>query len=131
MVGGNGAGKSTLLRAEAGLVPVTAGRIDGAGQDITALRPDERAAVGVAFVSGARPVFPSTASVDATSSERPVVRLRAVTVRLRGVTALDHVDLDVHAGEPASTSTPSPRTSLPTRLSSTQRGRNGLGAACP
>lgn len=58
LVGGNGAGKSTLLRAVAGLVPLTAGRVDVAGEELTALRPDERAAAGLAFVSGARPVFP-------------------------------------------------------------------------
>ena len=58
LVGANGAGKSTLLRAVAGLAPITAGRLDVAGEEITALRADERAGVGVAFVSGARPVFP-------------------------------------------------------------------------
>jgi branched-chain amino acid transport system ATP-binding protein len=58
LVGGNGAGKSTLLRAVAGFVPVSAGRVDVAGQEVTALRPDERAAAGAAFVSGAQPVFP-------------------------------------------------------------------------
>jgi branched-chain amino acid transport system ATP-binding protein len=39
-------------------VTVAAGRIDVAGHEITALRVDERAANGVAFVSGAHPVFP-------------------------------------------------------------------------
>jgi len=58
LVGGNGTGKSTLLRAVAGLVPVVAGRIDVAGEEVTALRPDERSGSGVAFVSGASPVFP-------------------------------------------------------------------------
>lgn len=58
LVGGNGAGKSTLLRAVAGFVPLTAGRVNVAGAEVTALRPDERAAAGIAFVSGARPVFP-------------------------------------------------------------------------
>lgn len=58
LVGTNGAGKSTLLRVVAGLTPPTTGRIDVAGQEITELRPDERASAGVAFVSGARPVFP-------------------------------------------------------------------------
>jgi ABC-type branched-subunit amino acid transport system ATPase component len=58
LVGGNGAGKSTLLRAVVGLVPLTTGRVDIAGQEVTALRTDERAAAGVAFVSGAHPVFP-------------------------------------------------------------------------
>ncbi|MEX2658353.1 MAG: ATP-binding cassette domain-containing protein [Acidimicrobiales bacterium] len=58
LVGTNGAGKSTLLHAVAGFTPVTAGRVDVAGEEITTLRPDERAAAGVAFVSGARPAFP-------------------------------------------------------------------------
>lgn len=58
LVGGNGAGKSTLLRAAAGLVPVRSGRIIVAHDDITDLRPEERTAAGLAFVSGSRPVFP-------------------------------------------------------------------------
>lgn len=58
LVGGNGAGKSTLLRAVAGLVEPSTGRVDVAGEEITALRPDERSAAGLALASGARPVFP-------------------------------------------------------------------------
>ncbi|MCA1833561.1 MAG: ATP-binding cassette domain-containing protein [Actinomycetota bacterium] len=58
LVGGNGAGKSTLLRAVAGLVPVQSGRITVARDDVTDLQPEERTAAGLAFVSGARPIFP-------------------------------------------------------------------------
>jgi ABC-type branched-subunit amino acid transport system ATPase component len=59
LAGGNGSGKSTLLRTAAGFIPAAAGRIDVTGSDITALRPDERAAAGVALVDGAQPVFPA------------------------------------------------------------------------
>lgn len=58
LVGGNGAGKSTLLRAASGFVPIETGQVTVAGEDVTTLRPDERAASGLSFVSGARPVFP-------------------------------------------------------------------------
>ncbi len=58
LVGGNGAGKSTMLRAAAGFVTVSAGRVAVVGEDVTALRPEERAASGIAFVAGSRPVFP-------------------------------------------------------------------------
>jgi len=58
LVGANGSGKSTLLRAVAGFVEPVSGRVDVAGEELDALRPDERAAAGVALVSGARPVFP-------------------------------------------------------------------------
>lgn len=58
LVGGNGAGKSTLLRVAAGLVTPDAGRVLVGGEDVSALHPEERAAAGLAFVSGARPIFP-------------------------------------------------------------------------
>lgn len=58
LVGGNGAGKSTLLRVAAGLLTPTGGRVFVGGEDVSELLPEERAATGLAFVSGARPVFP-------------------------------------------------------------------------
>jgi ABC-type branched-subunit amino acid transport system ATPase component/ABC-type branched-subunit amino acid transport system permease subunit len=58
LVGGNGAGKSTLLRVAAGFVVPDRGRVCLLGEDITGLRPEERSATGIAFVSGSRPVFP-------------------------------------------------------------------------
>lgn len=58
LVGGNGSGKSTLLRVAAGIHRADEGRAWLAGDDITMLRADERAAAGLAFASGARPVFP-------------------------------------------------------------------------
>lgn len=64
LVGGNGAGKSTLLRVVAGLIIPDTGRILVGGEDVTTLRPEERAQAGLAFVSGARPVFPDLSVIE-------------------------------------------------------------------
>lgn len=58
LVGGNGAGKSTLLRVAGGFVDIEAGQVLVGNEDITTLKPEERVATGLSFVSGARPVFP-------------------------------------------------------------------------
>jgi branched-chain amino acid transport system ATP-binding protein len=58
LVGGNGAGKSTLMRVAAGLQLPDGGRVTIREDDVTTLLVEERAAAGLAFVSGARPVFP-------------------------------------------------------------------------
>ena len=57
IIGPNGAGKSTLIKAVAGLIPVSAGRIDHNGQDITGLRPDQLARHGIAYVPQSDNVF--------------------------------------------------------------------------
>ena len=59
LLGTNGAGKSTLLRVVAGLVPAARGRVRFKGEDVTALRPDERVARGLTLVEGGRATFPS------------------------------------------------------------------------
>jgi branched-chain amino acid transport system ATP-binding protein len=46
------------MRVAAGLVTPDAGRVTVQRDDVTTLLPEERAAAGLAFVSGARPVFP-------------------------------------------------------------------------
>ena len=56
-IGSNGAGKTTLLRALSGTVPVRAGRLTFRGQDVTALPPDRRVALGLAHVPEGRQVF--------------------------------------------------------------------------
>ncbi|HEX9776374.1 MAG TPA: ATP-binding cassette domain-containing protein [Actinomycetota bacterium] len=58
LVGANGAGKSTILRLAAGFLTTETGQILVGSEDVTSLRPEERAAAGLSFVSGARPVFP-------------------------------------------------------------------------
>jgi urea transport system ATP-binding protein len=58
VLGRNGVGKTSLMRAIIGLQPIRAGRITWEGNDITALRPDERARRGVALVPQGREIFP-------------------------------------------------------------------------
>lgn len=58
ILGPNGAGKSSLIKAIAGLVPVTAGRVTLAGEDITAVPAHLKIRKGLAFVPQTENVFP-------------------------------------------------------------------------
>src|SRR5580693_5768558 len=57
VLGRNGVGKTSLLRAICGLQPIRGGRILWDGEDITALRPHERARRGLALVPQGREIF--------------------------------------------------------------------------
>ena len=57
LVGSNGAGKTTTLMALSGLLPLAAGRIVFAGEDITGLAPELRVSRGIAHVPERRRVF--------------------------------------------------------------------------
>ena len=59
IIGANGAGKSTLLRTIAGLHRPTEGSIRFDGQDVTRVRPERRAARGIAMVPEGRRLFES------------------------------------------------------------------------
>ncbi len=59
IIGANGAGKSTLLRTIAGLHHPTSGWIRFDGTDVTGLRPERRAAAGIAMVPEGRRLFES------------------------------------------------------------------------
>ena len=59
IIGPNGAGKSTLIKAIVGLVAVTAGSVRFDGQDITGMRPDRLARVGLAYVPQTDNIFRS------------------------------------------------------------------------
>lgn len=59
IIGANGAGKSTTLRSVAGLMPPSKGRIEFMGRDITALKPFQTVAEGIALVPEGRRIFPS------------------------------------------------------------------------
>jgi branched-chain amino acid transport system ATP-binding protein len=61
VIGPNGAGKSTLLRAVAGLVPVTGGRVELSGREVTGEPPRRLLELGLAFVPQERSVFPGMA----------------------------------------------------------------------
>jgi urea transport system ATP-binding protein len=58
VLGRNGVGKTSLLDALAGQHPVTRGTITWEGDDITALRPADRARRGIAYVPQGREIFP-------------------------------------------------------------------------
>jgi len=57
LVGSNGAGKTTLLRAVSGLIPPSAGEVRFANEPISALRPEQIVARGVAHVPEGRHLF--------------------------------------------------------------------------
>lgn len=58
VLGRNGVGKTSLLDALAGQYPVSRGTIRWEDEDITALRPPERARRGIAYVPQGREIFP-------------------------------------------------------------------------
>jgi ABC-type branched-subunit amino acid transport system ATPase component len=57
IVGPNGAGKSTLLKAVAGAIPAKAGTVRLDGQDVTNLRGDRLAHLGLSYVPQVKDVF--------------------------------------------------------------------------
>lgn len=57
LIGSNGAGKTTALRTIAGMLPARQGSIQFNGEDITALRADQRVERGIAMVPEGRMVF--------------------------------------------------------------------------
>ena len=59
IVGPNGAGKSTAMKAVFGMLNIHTGRVLLDGQDITKLSPQNRVALGMAFVPQNNNVFPS------------------------------------------------------------------------
>lgn len=59
LIGGNGAGKTTTLMAISGLVEKTSGKIFYKDQDITKLKPEKVARLGIAHVPEGRKIFPA------------------------------------------------------------------------
>jgi branched-chain amino acid transport system ATP-binding protein len=64
LLGPNGAGKSTLGRALSGLIPITAGRVELEGQDITRWPAHRRRQAGVAYIPEGRGIFPGLSVID-------------------------------------------------------------------
>ena len=58
VLGRNGVGKTSLMRAIMGLQPIRGGRITWEGEDVTRLKPHERARRGLALVPQGREIFP-------------------------------------------------------------------------
>ncbi len=64
LLGPNGAGKSTLARALSGLIPVTAGRIELAGREITRWPAHRRHRAGLTYIPEGRGIFPGLSVID-------------------------------------------------------------------
>lgn len=64
LLGRNGVGKTTTLRAALHLMPRTQGRISIDGQDITALKPERLARLGIGYVPQGRGIFPLLSVMD-------------------------------------------------------------------
>ncbi len=58
LMGRNGVGKTTLLKTIMGLLPMRAGSITFAGQDISQANTETRARLGIGFVPQGREIFP-------------------------------------------------------------------------
>jgi urea transport system ATP-binding protein len=58
VLGRNGVGKTSLLDALMGQHPVSSGTITWEGQDVTSLKPADRARRGIAYVPQGREIFP-------------------------------------------------------------------------
>lgn len=72
LLGRNGTGKTTLLNTLVGATRQRGGRIVWKGQDIAALRPDQRAAAGIGWVPQERNIFKSlTVTENLTAVARP------------------------------------------------------------
>lgn len=57
LVGSNGAGKTTLLRAISGLIPVTAGKLEWFGEDMTRIPAHMRAGMGISQILQGRGIL--------------------------------------------------------------------------
>ena len=64
ILGHNGMGKTTLLRALMGFLPANSGRVQFAGQDVTAFEPYRRARLGLGYVPQGREIFPGLSVYD-------------------------------------------------------------------
>jgi len=57
LLGRNGVGKTTLLKCLMGALPVKAGRMSLSGEDVTRLKPHQRARRGLGYVPQGRDIF--------------------------------------------------------------------------
>ena len=64
LIGPNGAGKTTLFNLVAGALPVTAGRIELFGRDVTSMPPHRRAALGLTRTFQISNLFPTLTVLD-------------------------------------------------------------------
>ncbi|MDR2390969.1 MAG: ATP-binding cassette domain-containing protein, partial [Planctomycetota bacterium] len=64
LVGSNGAGKTTLLRTISGLVPITAGKLEWFGGDLTKIPSHLRAGMGISQILQGRGILGTLSIYD-------------------------------------------------------------------
>jgi urea transport system ATP-binding protein len=64
LMGRNGVGKTTLLNAIMGLRPLRSGQVRIDGQDISKLKPHQRARAGIGYVPHGHQVFPHLTTME-------------------------------------------------------------------
>ena len=58
IMGRNGVGKTTLIKSIMGLLPIQSGEMNFQGKDISKLRSENRALIGIGYVPQGRRIFP-------------------------------------------------------------------------
>ena len=58
IMGRNGVGKTTLVKSIMGLLPIQSGKMNFQGKDISKLRSENRALIGIGYVPQGRRIFP-------------------------------------------------------------------------
>jgi branched-chain amino acid transport system ATP-binding protein len=64
LLGPNGAGKSTFARAVSGLVPITSGRVEFDGHDVTKWPTYRRRRAGLTYIPEGRGIFPGLSVLE-------------------------------------------------------------------
>lgn len=64
VLGRNGVGKTTLMRTLIGLLSARSGSIHFRGKDVTELKTDQRARLGIGYVPQGRDIFPRMTVID-------------------------------------------------------------------
>ncbi|MGH7119588.1 MAG: ABC transporter ATP-binding protein, partial [Acetobacteraceae bacterium] len=64
VLGRNGVGKTTLMRTLIGLLSARSGAIRFCGNEVTQLKPNQRARLGIGYVPQGRDIFPRMSVVD-------------------------------------------------------------------
>ena len=77
LIGANGAGKSTTLKCIMGLLPVSSGRIEFDGKDVTRASSSERVGLGISLSPEGRKLFPRMTVIDNLLTGAHCVRDRA------------------------------------------------------